>query len=690
MDNERRFDEQAKALVAEMTLEERAAMMRYDAPAVPRLNVPAYQWWNEALHGVARAGTATVFPQAIAMAATFDRAMVGRMGRVIATEGRAKYNAQVKHGDRGIYKGLTFWSPNINIFRDPRWGRGHETYGEDPCLTSEMGAAYVDALQEKDEQGYMKAAACAKHFAVHSGPENLRHCFDAVVSKKDLWETYLPAFERLVVEEKVEGVMGAYNRVYGEPCCGSKLLLRDILREKWGFDGYVTSDCWAIMDFHKFHRVTDDVLESAALAVHNGCDLNCGESYPHLMAAYANGLITEEEITACAERVMRTRMRLGLFDESCSYNAIGYDRVCCSEHIQASLDAARESIVLLKNDGLLPLKKVRTLGVIGPNADNRTALIGNYHGTPDRWVTPLDAIYDEADREGFRVFYSEGSALNREHMEGLAEANDRISEAQAVAEQSDVVLLFLGLDETLEGEEGDASGDKESLELPRCQQVLLEKVCETGKPVVLVLMTGSAMDLRYAHEHCAAVLQAWYPGARGGTAVADVLFGRVSPSGKLPVTFYASSDELPEYTDYSMANRTYRYFTGDVLYPFGYGLSYADIELTGAELSGDGLTVRACVKNGSGFAAAEVVQAYVKDEESPFAPTHPVLCGFERVALAAGEERMVEIPLSKHAYTVVSDDGERIPGSGRYAVWCGFGQPDARTEALTGKKCIRL
>ena len=690
MDNDKRFDEQARALVAEMTLEERAAMMRYDAPAVSRLNVPAYQWWNEALHGVARAGTATVFPQAIAMAATFDRAMVERMGRVIATEGRAKYNAQVRHGDRGIYKGLTFWSPNVNIFRDPRWGRGHETYGEDPCLTSEMGAAYVDALQEKNEQGYMKAAACAKHFAVHSGPEDQRHCFNAVVSKKDLWETYLPAFERLVVDEKVEGVMGAYNRLYGEPCCGSKLLLRDILRDKWGFDGYVTSDCGAIMDFHQFHRVTDDVLESAALAVHNGCDLNCGESYPHLMAAYANGMITEAEITACAEHVMRTRMRLGLFDENCAYNAIGYDKVCCSEHIQASLDAARESIVLLKNDGLLPLGKVATVGVIGPNADNRTALIGNYHGTPDRWVTPLDAIYDEADREGFRVFYSAGSALNRDCTEALAEANDRIAEAQAVAEQSDVVLLFLGLDETLEGEEGDASGDKESLALPKCQQVLLEKVCETGKPVVLVLMTGSAMDLRYAHEHCAAVLQAWYPGARGGTAVADVLFGRVSPSGKLPVTFYASADELPEFTDYSMANRTYRYFTGDVLYPFGYGLSYAEIELTGATLSEDGMTVRAHVKNCSGFEAAEVVQVYVGDEVSPFAPTNPVLCGFERVSLAAGEEKAVDIPLSKHAYTVVNDDGERIPGSGRYAVWCGFGQPDARTEALTGRKCMRL
>ena len=689
----RDFTEQARALVAQMTIEERAAMLRYDAPGIPRLNVPAYNWWNEALHGVARAGTATVFPQAIAMAATFDRDQITRMGEVIAEEGRAKYNAQSARGDRDIYKGLTFWSPNINIFRDPRWGRGHETYGEDPVLTAEMGKAFVDALQQKDEKGYMKAAACAKHYAVHSGPENQRHEFDAVVNQKDLWETYLPAFEELVVDSKVEGVMGAYNRTLGEPCCGSKLLMKDILRGQWGFEGYYTSDCWAICDFHEHHKVTNDRLESVALAIKSGCDLNCGSSYPFVMAAYEHGLITEEEITECAVNVMRTRLRLGLFDEECSYNSIPFEKVCCDEHIAATLDAARKSIVLLKNDGTLPLKNVKKLGVIGPNADNRVALIGNYHGTPDRNVTPLDALYTVAEQEGFRVFYAQGSKLWQTKDEDLAQDNDRIAEALAVADESDVVVMFLGLDETLEGEEAgnqSVGGDKVDLLLPECQRILLEKVCETGKPVVLVNMTGSAMDLRYAHEHCAAVIQGWYPGARGGTAIADVLFGKVSPSGKLPVTFYQSTEDLPEFTDYNMTNRTYRYYTGEALYPFGYGLSYADVAMVKAEKSADGMTVSATVKNNSSFAADEIVQVYIKDEESAFAPVNPVLYGFGRVSLEAGEEKTVEIALSKHAYTVVNDEGERVPGSGKYVVYCGFSQPDARSEALTGKKCMKI
>ena len=687
------FNEQARALVAQMTIEERAAMLRYDAPAIPRLNVPAYNWWNEALHGVARAGTATVFPQAIAMAAAFDRSLIHRMGEVIATEGRAKYNAQSVRGDRDIYKGLTFWSPNINIFRDPRWGRGHETYGEDPVLTAELGKAFVDALQETDENGYMKSAACAKHFAVHSGPESERHEFNAVVSQKDFWETYLPAFEELVVDAKVEGVMGAYNRTFDEPCCGSKLLMKDILRGKWGFDGYYTSDCWAICDFHEHHKITNDRLESVALAIKSGCDLNCGSSYPFVMAAYEHGLITEEEITECAVNVMRTRLRLGLFDENCSYNSIPFEKVCCAEHIEVTLDAARKTMVLLKNNGILPLKGIKKLGVIGPNADNRIALIGNYHGTPDRNVTPLDGLYAAADQEGFRVFYAQGCKLWQSKDEDLAQDNDRIAEALAVADESDIVILFLGLDETLEGEEaGNQSigGDKADLLLPECQRLLLEKVCETGKPVILVNMTGSSMDLRYADEHCAAIIQGWYPGSRGGHAIADVLLGKVSPSGKLPVTFYRSTEDLPEFTDYAMANRTYRYYTGEPLYPFGYGLSYADIQMTAAAKSADGMTITASVKNNSGFAADEVVQVYIKDESSPFAPIHPVLCGFERISLAAGEEKTVEIKLTKHAYTVVNDDGERVPGSGNYSVYCGFNQPDARSEALTGKKCLKI
>ena len=683
------FLAQAKELVQKMTLEERAAMLRFDSPSVPRLGVPAYNWWNEALHGVARAGTATVFPQAIALAATFDRDLMTRVADAISIEGRAKYNAQAEQEDRDIYKGLTFWSPNINIFRDPRWGRGHETYGEDPYLTGEMGAKFVESIQVKDEKGYLRAAACAKHLAVHSGPETQRHGFNADVSKKDLWETYLPAFEKLIVDAKVEGVMGAYNSLYGEPCCGSKLLIQEIVREKWGFDGYVCSDCGAIADFHEHHRVTDNVLESAAKALGAGCELNCGSSYPHIMAAYEQGLITEEQITEAAEHVMRTRIRLGMFDPECSFNKIGYEVVCCPEHIAASVEAAQKSVVMLKNDGVLPLKDVKTVAVIGPNADNRVALVGNYHGTPDRSVTPLDGICAEADELGVRVLYSRGSQLVRDREESLAMESDRIAEAKIVAAHSDVVLLFLGLDETVEGEEGDAGdGDKSSLALPAVQRRLLETVCETGKPVVLVLLTGSASDLRYADEHCAAVLQGWYPGGRGGQAIADILFGKVSPSGKLPVTFYRSTEDLPDFTDYNMENRTYRYYAGEPMYPFGYGLSYADIRISGAKL--DGGKVLATVKNHSAFAADEVVQVYVKDEESGFAPRHPALCGFERVSLAAGEEKTVEIELSKYAFTVINDEGERVPGSGKFAVYCGFNQPDARSEKLTGKKCIRL
>lgn len=551
-----------------------------------------------------------------------------------------------------------------------------------------MGAAFVSGIQKKDEKGYMKAAACAKHFAVHSGPEADRHSFDANVSKKDLWETYLPAFEKLVVEAKVEGVMGAYNRLYGEPCCGSQLLLKEILRKKWGFDGYTVSDCGAIMDFHQFHRVTDDVVESAAMAVRNGCDLNCGGSYPYVMAAWERGLVTDEEITEHAVNVMRTRMRLGLFDPECSFNEVSYDVVCCDEHIEASLQAARESIVLLKNDGVLPLENVQTLGVIGPNADNRVALLGNYHGTPDCCVTLLDGIIGLAKYKGVRVMYSQGCALSKDRLEAMSsEPDDRISEALTVAERSDVVVLCLGLDETLEGEEGDAGGERDSLELPACQRRLMEAVCSVGKPVVLVLMTGGATDLRYADEHCAAIVQAWYPGARGGQAMAEVLFGEVSPSGKLPVTFYRSTEDLPEYGNYSMESRTYRYFDGEALYPFGFGLSYADIRIVVAAMQGDN-AVDVKVRNHSDFEASEVVQVYVQPKDGRFAPRNPVLCGFERVTLGAGEEKWVTVALSKNAYTVVDDEGQRVGWEGEYSVFCGFSQPDCRSEALTGKACM--
>lgn len=689
-----------------MTLEEKAEQLKYNAPAIERLGVPAYNWWNEGLHGVARAGVATMFPQAIGLGAAFDTELAGHVGDVIATEGRAKYNAYSKEGDRDIYKGLTFWSPNVNIFRDPRWGRGQETYGEDPYLTGELGKAFVEGLQGGGE--YMKAAACAKHFAVHSGPEGVRHEFNAEVSKKDMWETYLPAFEKLVREAKVEAVMGAYNRTNGEPCCGSNTLLRDILRGQWGFLGHFVSDCWAIRDFHTKHMVTDTAEESSAMALKAGCDVNCGNTYLHLMKAYEQGLVTEEDITQAAERLFTTRFLLGLFDET-EFDRIGYEQIECKEHLLLADRATAESVVLLKNTGILPLGRdaVKTIGVIGPNANSRAALIGNYHGTSSRYITILEGIQDAAGEE-IRVYYSEGCHLFRDKVENLSAGPDRISEAVAAARHSDVVILCVGLDESLEGEEGDtgnsyASGDKTDLLLPEPQRRLLETITEVGKPVILINMTGSAVDLKYAHEHCAAVLQAWYPGARGGRAIADILFGEISPSGKLPVTFYRDTEELPDFEDYSMKGRTYRYFTGTPLYPFGYGLTYSDVTLESVDhcgknvnsqtvelRSGAAFDLAVTVSNKGERATDEVVQVYIRDEDSIHSAPAPRLCGFARVSLQPGETKQVQVPVDRDAFTVVNDEGERLVDGRRFTVSAGFGQPDARTRALTGKECISV
>ena len=681
--------EKAKALVAKMTLEEKTGQLRYCSPAIERLGVPAYNWWNEALHGVARGGTATSFPQAIGLAAMFDDELLEKLGDVAATEGRAKYNALSAKGDRDIYHGLTFWSPNINIFRDPRWGRGHETYGEDPCLTSRMGQAYVRGLQGSGST--MKAAACAKYFAVHSGPEALRHSFDAIASPKDLEETYLPAFEDLVRKAGVEAVMGAYNRTNGEPCCGSKTLLTDILRGKWDFQGHVVSDCWAIRDFHTGHMVTSTPAESVALALRSGCDVNCGESYFHLLDALGQGLITEEQITEAAVRLFTTRYLLGLFEGS-EYDDIPYTAIECDEHLELAHKAALESCVLLKNKGLLPLKAEGTIGVIGPNANSRGALIGNYYGTASRYVTVLEGIQDRMAGHG-RVLYSEGCHLFEDRVEPLAQPDDRLAEALAVAENSDTVVLVLGYDERLEGEERDegnhvGSGDKEDLLLPAPQRRLLEAVLAVGKPTAVVLAGGSAMDVSAAQERADAILLAWYPGAGGGRAVAELLFGDASPSGKLPVTFYRNEalGELPAFTDYAMTNRTYRNYTGTPLYPFGYGLSYAKFELT--ELSADKEMAELTVRNDSAFAAQEVVELYLRDEDSADAPVNPVLCGFLRVSLQAGEEKRLSIPLDPRAFTVVSAAGERLPGSGNWTLYAGFGQPDPRTRELSGRSCL--
>ncbi len=687
--------ERAEALVAQMTLAERATQLRYNALPVERLGLPAYNWWNEALHGVARSGQATVFPQAIALAATFDPELMRAVGGVIATEGRAKYNAFSAQGDRDVYKGLTFWAPNVNIFRDPRWGRGQETYGEDPCLTSRMGVAFVQGVQGDGET--RKAAACAKHFAVHSGPEAVRHSFDAHCSPKDLHETYLPAFQALVQEADVEAVMGAYNRVNGEPCCASPTLQK-ILREDWDFRGHFVSDCGAIRDLYEFHKVTANDVESAALAINNGCDLNCGDVYQRVLRAYEQGLVSEETITEAAVRLMTTRFRLGLIGGS-EYDAIPYTAVECPEHLALARRAAEESMVLLQNNGLLPLDRsaLRTVGVIGPNANSRAALAGNYHGTASRYVTVLEGIQDCLG-DDVRVLTSAGCALYAGRTESVAQPGDRLAEAVTVAEASDVVILCLGLDETLEGEEGDAfnnhaSGDKTDLQLPAVQRELMEVVARTGKPVVLCLMAGSDIDLRFAMEHFDAILLLWYPGSEGGRAAARLLFGEVSPSGKLPVTFYESLDGLPPFDDYSMQGRTYRYLTGHAQFPFGYGLTYGDVCVTGVRAAGaapEDFALRVEVENRGTRDTGEVVQVYIRCEDSPLSPPHPALCAFRRVFLAAGERQEVEIPIPPAAFTVVDEDGTRRMDGKSFRLYAGCAQPDGRSRALTGHASVAV
>ncbi len=691
----------ARMLVSKMTLQEKMSQLVYGAPAIERLGIPAYNWWNEGLHGVARAGIATSFPQAIALAAIFDREAIHSVSEATALEGRAKYNEFSKHGDRDIYKGLTFFSPNINIFRDPRWGRGHETLGEDPYLTAELGKAFVLGMQGEGDA--MTASACAKHYAVHSGPEAIRHHFNAIANPKDMWETYLPAFEALVKDANVESVMGAYNRTNGEPCCGSKTLLVDILRNQWGFEGFVVSDCWALIDFHTGHGVTSSPEESAALALKNGCDLNCGSIYLILQSAYDQGLVTEEQITLSAERAFTTRYLLGILGEGSEFDSVPYAVVESREHLALAQETALKSCTLLKNNGILPLKKetLNTIGVIGPNADSRVALTGNYHGTSSRYVTILEGIQDECG-DDVRVLYSPGCDIFRRKTEKLAFDNDRISEAVIVAEHSDTVLLVLGLDELLEGEAPDdgnsmEAGDKPDLLLPEVQRELMEAVLAVGKPTVVVLIAGSAIDLSVAEKRADAVFCAWYPGARGGKAVADLLFGHRSPSGKLPVTFYHDEDlaHLPEFTDYSMEGRTYRYLNRTPLYPFGYGLTYADIRvlLASAEKSADGgLNVSVTVQNLGAVASDDVVQLYIKAEDSPFATPNPILCGFQRVHLGAGESKQISLTVSPASLTVVDDAGNRLFPGGRYSLYAGTSQPDARSHALTGISpvCVKL
>lgn len=692
------LDARVDDLVSRLTLAEKAAQMLHEAPAIERLEIPPYNWWNECLHGVARAGVATVFPQAIGLAATWNTALHRRIAEVISDEARAKHHQAVQQGDYGRYKGLTFWSPNINIFRDPRWGRGQETYGEDPYLTAQMGIAFVEGLQGDDPR-YLKVAACAKHYAVHSGPEADRHHFDARVTPRELWDTYLPAFEALVRAARVEIVMGAYNRTNGEPCCASPTLLGQILRERWGFEGHVTSDCWAIADLYKHHRVVETREQAAALAVNHGCDLNCGCTYDALPAAVEAGLIDEATIDRSLRRLFRTRFRLGMFDppERVAYAQVPASVNDAPEHRALARQAAREAIVLLKNEGgLLPLDPaLKTLAVIGPNADDAEVMWGNYNGIPSRSVTPLEGIRARVSPQT-QVLFAQGCDL-------LDPATDGFAEALDVAQRADVVIFVGGISQRVESEEevidGVPRGDRESIGLPAVQESLLRQLHALGKPIVLVLLNGGPLSIPWADAHLPAILEAWYPGEEGGAAIADVLFGDYNPAGRLPVTVYRSLDDLPPFDDYHLPGRTYRYFDGLPLYPFGYGLSYTRFAYRGLRVDakrfavGEPVTVTVEVENVGARAGDEVVQVYLRALDAPdYAPRHS-LQAFRRIHLEPGAAQRVTFTLDGRQFSLVDEDGARWIRPGKYEIFAGGGQPGfaetvSATITLSGEPAI--
>jgi beta-glucosidase len=820
---EKRVDD----LISRMTLEEKVSQMMNAAPAIPRLDVPAYDWWNESLHGVARAGVATVFPQAIGLAATWDADLMHRVADVISTEARAKYHDAIRNDDHGRYKGLTFWSPNINIFRDPRWGRGQETYGEDPFLTARMGVEFVKGLQGGDPK-YFKVISTPKHYAVHSGPEPDRHRFDATTDQRDLYETYLPAFEACVREGGAYSVMCAYNRYMGEPCCAQNTLLKKILRDDWKFPGYVVSDCGAVYDIYKFHKVAEGPAAASAMAVKLGTDLECGNDYRSLIEAVKQRLVKEQEIDVSLKRLFTARFRLGMFDppEMVPYARIPIEVNDSVEHRRLALEAARESIVLLKNqDGLLPLRKtLKRIAVIGPTADDLPVLLGNYSGTPSSYVTPLKGIlkklpaqakvaYEQGcnlaeegpiirlvpatvlsaggtpglkaeyfanrnlegvpvltrlDRvvdsnwiqssipglgdsnfsirwtgkltttvsgrhsfavtgdDGYRLWINgsrvidnwstHGSETRRasiileagravdiklEYFQGLGGANVRLEwgvpddasgKAVRLASQSDVVVFVGGISPQLEGEEmnvtteGFRGGDRTSLDLPRVQEELLKAVCATGKPVVLVLTSGSALGVNWANDHVAAIVQLWYPGEEGGTAVADVLFGDYNPGGRLPVTFYKSVAQLPPFEDYRMAGRTYRYFEGEPLFPFGYGLSYTrfaydKLEVPKRVKAGENVTVKVVVTNTGKVAGDEVVQLYVKHVAASVPVPIRSLQGFKRVHLKPDKTETVSFTLTPRQLSLIDNQSRRVVEPGEIEIQTGGGQIGARVSS---------
>ena len=672
----------ARALVSKMTAEEKMSQLLYDAPAIERLGIHDYNWWNEACHGVARAGVATVFPQSIGMAASFDPALVRAVAEAIALEGRAKYNKSVAHGDRDIYKGLTYWAPNINIFRDPRWGRGQETCGEDPFLTSAIATAYIAGLQGDGE--FLKATACAKHFAAHSGPEGKRHEFNAVVSKKDMAETYLPAFKHCV-DAGVMGVMGAYNRTNGEPCCASPTLM-DILRKQWGFEGYFVSDCWAITDIFKGHRCVSSMAEAAALALKAGCELNCGDAYHALREAYEADLVTDEEITAAAERLFTIRALLGEFEEKRPFSDVPFSVVSCKAHKALNLRASQETLVLLENkDHFLPLDPTaaKRIAVVGPTAMNRYSLEGNYNGHADEYVTVADGfrrVFQNAD-----IVVADGAPVYADADKRFDGFQNLISGGLAAAEDADLTVLCLGLDRTVEGEDlgytndFTESGDRKTLALPSCQQALAEAVCDVCENVVIVVLCGSCADLgERVRSHAKAVIHAWYPGAMGGLAIANAVAGVFSPSGKLPITFYHADDPLPPMEDYSMAGRTYRFLKTAPLYPFGYGLSYTtfaynDFCLTTKTESA--VTCDVTVTNTGSMDGKETVQCYAKFTDSRTETPNLQLCAVASCFLRTGESKTVRLTVERDWLKAVLPDGSRVEPDGGCVLFVGGGQP---------------
>ncbi len=688
-DTQLSFEKRVDDLLSRLTLEEKVKQMMHTAPAIERLNIPAYNWWNEVLHGVARTPYHTTsYPQAIGMAATWDTNSLRTMADYSAMEGRAIHNIAIKEGKTGeAYLGLTYWTPNINIFRDPRWGRGQETYGEDPFLTAMLGKAFVHGLQGDDPR-YLKAAACAKHFAVHSGPESTRHSDNIIPSLYDLWDTYLPAFKELVVNAKVAGVMCAYNAVNTQPCCANDLLMNDILRHQWNFTGYVTSDCWAVDDFFRYHKTHKDATSSAIDALIHGTDVECGNSvYIKLLDAVKDGSIKEMQLDISLRRLFMIRFRLGMFDppEMVPFANAKQTELESAAHKEQALKMARQSIVLLKNqDHLLPLsKKIKKIALLGPNADNKISILGNYNGTPSRIYTVLDGLKDKLG-DNTEIYYEKAISFTNDTLVDLAVLKNKLS-------QMDLIIFAGGISPELEGEEmpvkveGFSGGDRTSIKLPANQTRFMKWLKSTGKPVVFVMMTGSALAIPWEAENIPAIINGWYGGQSAGTAIADVLFGDYIPAGRLPVSFYRSDKDLPEFSNYSMEGRTYRYFKGETLFPFGYGLSYTkfhygNLKLPATLKKGTRLNMNVSVTNTGKFDGEEVVEIYVSHQGKKLHAPIRALKGFQRISLRSGESRLLHYTLTAEDLSLVDENGHAYEPEGSIMISVGGGQPGQKIK----------